>query len=346
MNAKHLSVALCATLLAATAVAAPTPNAEAKLHKYSTVIEKERPELNEATRTLIADYRRDPSEANLAALREQVAKNYDAVLARKKAKLEELKLTAKHASKVEEMQAIVDEMVATREKRIEQSLRRFKDPRLMPGSRDTKADYLPVIGAGLDVSIARFPVTNADYAAFAKATGLPLPEGCEAADKARHPVVNVSYADAVAYCAWLTGKADGKALYRLPTEEEWSVAAGHMPKDADFNCGVREGTAPVDAYASTLAACGAADMWGNCWEWTSTNLPGAEGQKIVKGGSWKSRRTDCRTEEVSFGREAAAGADDVGFRVVKVASDDKPNRPKGRGEGRAKGGERRGKGIR
>ena len=201
MNAKTFPLALCAILLAATAVAAPPkPNAEAKLHKYSTVIEKERPELNEATRRLIDAYRRDPSEANLAALREQVAKNYDAVLARKKAKLEELRQTAKHASKVEEMQEIVDEMVATREARIEQSLRRFRDSRLTPGSRDAKADYLPVIGAGLDVSIARFPVTNADYAAFAKATGRALPEGCDAADKARHPVTNVSYADAAAYC--------------------------------------------------------------------------------------------------------------------------------------------------
>lgn len=328
MNAKPFPLALCAILLAATAVAAPPkPNAEAKLHKYSTVIEKERPELNEATRRLIDAYRRDPSEANLAALREQVAKNYDAVLARKKAKLEELRQTAKHASKVEEMQEIVDEMVATREARIEQSLRRFRDPRLTPGSRDAKADYLPVIGAGLDVSIARFPVTNADYAAFAKATGRALPEGCDAADKARHPVTNVSYADAAAYCAWLTAKEMGKATYRLPTAEEWAFAAGHMPKDADFNCGVRGGTAPVDAYAATLAACGACDMWGNCWEWTATDLAGAEGQKIVKGGSWKSRRTDCRTEVDTFGREAAAGADDVGFRVVKVAPADTAARP-------------------
>lgn len=334
MNAKTLSLALCAALFADIALAVDAPNqpADAKLHKYSTVIEKERPELNGATRRLIADYRREPSEANLAALREQVAKNYDAVLSRKRAKLEELKRTAKHIEKVEEMQAIVDEMVATREERIEQSLRRFKDPRLVPGSRDSKAGYLPVIGAGADVSIARFPVTNADYATFAKATGHPLPTGCDAADKARHPVVNVSYVDAVAYCAWLTGKAGDKAIFRLPTEEEWSFAAGHMPKDADFNCGVHESTMPVDAYASTLSACGAVDMWGNCWEWTSTDCSGVEGQKIVKGGSWKSRRTDCRTEAVSFGREASIGADDVGFRVVKVSSGDKPKHPRARRE--------------
>lgn len=327
MNAKTLSLALCAILLTITATAAPKPNAEAKLHKYSTVIEKERPELNEGTRRLIAAYRRDPSEANLTALREQVAKNYDAVLARKKAKLEELKRTTKHASKIEEMQEIVDEMIATREARIEQSLRRFKDPRLTPGSRDTKADYLPVIGAGLRRLHRPLPRDERGVRRLRQGHGPRPARGVRRAGEGAPSLTNVSYADATAYCAWLTAKGTGKATYRLPTAEEWSFAAGHMPKDADFNCGVRDGTAPVDAYASTLAACGACDMWGNCWEWTATDLAGAEGQKIVKGGSWKSRRTDCRTEVDTFGREPAAGADDVGFRVVKVAPADKAARP-------------------
>ena len=53
------------------------PNPDAKLHRFSTTIEKERPQLNQETRDLIAAYRRDPSEANRAALRRQVAKNYD-----------------------------------------------------------------------------------------------------------------------------------------------------------------------------------------------------------------------------------------------------------------------------
>ena len=68
-------------------------NPEAKLHRFSTTVEKERPELNQETKDLIAAYRRDPSDENRAALRKQVAKNYDAVVARKKAKLEELKRT-------------------------------------------------------------------------------------------------------------------------------------------------------------------------------------------------------------------------------------------------------------
>ena len=76
-------------------------NPEAKLHRFSTTVEKERPQLNQETKDLIAAYRRNPSDENRAALRKQVAKNYDAIVARKKAKLEELKRTAKHQSKVD-----------------------------------------------------------------------------------------------------------------------------------------------------------------------------------------------------------------------------------------------------
>ena len=44
------------------------PTEGAKLHKFSTTVERERPELNEETRALINAYRRDPSEANRKAL--------------------------------------------------------------------------------------------------------------------------------------------------------------------------------------------------------------------------------------------------------------------------------------
>ena len=60
-----------------------------------------------------------------------------------------------------------------------------------------------------------------------------------------HPVVNVSWNDANAFCAWLTKKelAEGKIKagqkYRLPTDAEWSVAVGlgkeqgNTPKEKD-----------------------------------------------------------------------------------------------------------------
>lgn len=58
-------------------------------------------------------------------------------------------------------------------------------------------------------------------------------------------------------------------------------------------------------------------MWGNCWEWTATPPAGAPSERLVKGGSWKAPRTDCRTEQREIRRPAAASADDLGFRVVR-----------------------------
>ena len=136
MNINFAQSILAVCMAAAVGMGFAASAGEAKLHKYSTTIEKERPQLNEETKRLISAWRRHPTEANLTALKKQVAANYDKVVERKKAKLEELKRTAKHASKVQEMQEIVDEMLQNREKRIEQSLRRFTDPRLKPGSRD------------------------------------------------------------------------------------------------------------------------------------------------------------------------------------------------------------------
>lgn len=286
-----------------------------------TMVERERPQLNEETRRLIAAYRLDPTQDNYDALRKQVAANYDQVIARKKAKLEELRRTARHQAKITEMEEIVDEVVRDRDNRIEQSMRRFTDPRLRPGARETNDGFLPVIGAAQNVSIAYAPVTNEEYAQFVSATNRPAPAGWSdkrpPAGKERHPVVNVSYHDALAYAEWLTrnGPNQGNAIYRLPTEQEWEYAAGHMPKDADFNCGVNSGTTPVDAYARTLSACGAIDMWGNCWEWTLTP---AQGNKMtIKGGSWKSSRMDCRTEHRGEGRETTERANDIGFRIVR-----------------------------
>ena len=293
---------------------------EAKMFKHSTTIEKERPQLNEETKRLVAAYRQNPTEENKAALRRQAEINYDKVVARKKAKLEELKQTARHASKIQEMQEIVDEMLRDRENRINQTMSRFTDPRLRPDSRQAKNGYLPVLGAGQNVNIAYTPVTNEEYDTFLKETGRDdskIPAG-----KAKHPVVNVSYNDAVAYAEWLTRK-DGKAVYRLPTEKEWELAAGHMPKDADMNCGEGKGTTPVTAYAQTLSASGAVDMWGNVWEWTSTAIIAQNGKEkgervmAIKGGSWYSHRTSCRTEFRGEGRKSEFGYDTVGFRVIR-----------------------------
>lgn len=301
-------------------------NPEAKQFKYSTTIEKERPESNEETKRLIAAYRKNPTEANYNALRKQAEINYDKVVERKKAKLEELKKTARDSSKIEEMQIIVDEMLKDRENRINQTMSRFTDKRLRPNARQTTDGFLPVLGAAQNVSIAYTPVTNREYATFISETGHKAPKdwknGSYPAGKANHPVIYVSYNDAVAYCDWLSNK-DKTSFYRLPTEAEWELAAGHMPKDADMNCDGGKDTTPVDAYQQTLSASGAIDMWGNVWEWTSTKITATngteKGQQVnaVKGGSWYSHRTSCRTEYRGEGRKPELSYNTVGFRTVR-----------------------------
>ena len=306
------------------------------MFENSDFIEKEQPELTEETKQLISLYQRDPSMENYLQLRDIVIENYDAVLVRKEAKLASLKEETAGkpggADKVAEMEDIVQEMYKTYWNRINSSMLRFTDSRLLKWkvSDAAKYDYIPVMGAGTTVYVKRTQVTNAEYAAFLADTGKTAPQnwvdGGYPAGEENYPVNFVSCEDAAAYCAWLTEK-DGENTYRLPNESEWELAAGHMPKDADFNCGVNDGRTPVDQYADvTRGAHGAVDFWGNVWEWTSTVRGAADGVNTrgVKGGAWNSARTDCRTEYRRESRAENVGYEDVGFRVLKILGGEEP----------------------
>lgn len=101
---------------------------------------------------------------------------------------------------------------------------------------------------------------------------------------------------------------------QFSTEEEWELAAGHMPKGADFNYGISDAIRPVDAFAQTKGASGGIDFWGNCWEWTSTKR---NGKNVVKGGAYDSKRTDCRTEAKNTAKAASNGYPNVTIRLVR-----------------------------
>jgi len=134
--------------------------------------------------------------------------------------------------------------------------------------------------------IGRFPVTNEQYAAYVKAKGSKHPvSGWE--KKRDHPVIRVSWKDAMAYCQWLSdllkGKLPSSLVLRLPTEAEWEKAArgekGLIYPWGDVfdktKCNTREGgkgdTTPVDAYSPQGdSPYGCADLSGNVWEWTHT----------------------------------------------------------------------------
>jgi formylglycine-generating enzyme required for sulfatase activity len=133
-----------------------------------------------------------------------------------------------------------------------------------------------------DFSIGRYEITNAQYAAFARAPGNDIgepgngdrfPPGMD-----RHPVVNISWYDAVRYTQWLSDLTDKP--YRLCTEAEWEKAcrgtSGRLYPwgdafDDDFLNFEGKPTTPVGEFSPQGDSFyGVADMAGNVFEWTST----------------------------------------------------------------------------
>ena len=131
--------------------------------------------------------------------------------------------------------------------------------------------------------IARVPVTNAQYRFFVEATDREPPDHWEDGRVPRglesHPVVNVTWHDALAYCTWLS-EVTGKAI-TLPSEAEWEKAARGAADKREYPWGDtwKEGycnsdelavgdTTPVGIFPEGISPCGCLDMVGNVWEWT------------------------------------------------------------------------------
>lgn len=136
----------------------------------------------------------------------------------------------------------------------------------------------PIHRAMLDgYYIYRTPVTVAQYLRFCAATGYPRPPSPDFNRNwthVDHPIVNVNYADALAYCRW--------AGVTLPTEAQWEKAArgtdgSKYPWGDDFdrnklwcsssNNGDAGGTKPVGSFPAGMSPYGALDMAGNVHQW-------------------------------------------------------------------------------
>ena len=178
----------------------------------------------------------------------------------------------------------------------------------------------PRHGVELDAfEIDRTPVTNGAYVEFLADTGAEPPmywerdgEGgwvrtamarTEPVDPG-HPVIHVSWNEADAFARW-AGK-------RLPTELEWEAAAAGASVERANLDQLSFGTAPAGAYGDAASDCGAVQMLGDVWEWTSSDFtayPGFEAfpypeysevffgpeHKVLRGGAWAARRPTIRT---------------------------------------------------
>jgi formylglycine-generating enzyme len=152
-----------------------------------------------------------------------------------------------------------------------------------------------------------------------------------------HPVVHVSWNDAVAYCAW--------SGTELPTEEQWEAAARGGPEqerypwgrelcpEGRWRCNIWQGTFPThntaeDGHLGTAPvrtyepnAFGLYQMVGNVWEWCASQW--STEAMVIRGGSYLCHESYCYRYRVaartSNTRNSSTG--NIGFRCVRSSTE-------------------------
>lgn len=198
--------------------------------------------------------------------------------------------------------------------------------------------------------IGRHLVTNGQYAAFVEATKRRFPDhwsnGQPPSGKEQHPVVYVTWEDALLFCNWLTKMT--ARTFRLPSEAHWEKAASWNPTKVskqlypwgnsfDPNCCNSDmakigDTTEVGKYSllGGDSVYGISDLAGNVQEWTSTSCqpyPYRDdslhevhepcGMRVLRGGSFGSTPKEVRTTFREF-VPCDARFKQLGFRVVMI----------------------------
>ena len=166
-------------------------------------------------------------------------------------------------------------------------------------------------------AVARRLVTNAEFAEFvADADYKPVAWKDGLVD---HPAECVSWADAVAYCRWLSVAT--ARIYRLPDEREWEKAARGVAgrrwpwgnSDDLTTANVKDArvgtTSAVAKFALGVSPEGVMDLIGNVREWTNTWADG----RVLRGGSYLDTLDESRPWKRLRPTEDLRGH---GFRVV------------------------------
>ena len=166
----------------------------------------------------------------------------------------------------------------------------------------------------------------------------------------RLPVEQVSWNDAMVFCAKLTAreKAAGRLLagyeYRLPTEAEWEYAARGGTKSKGFTYSGENDLKSVawfednsgwkthDVGGRAPNELGLYDMSGNVWEWcldgygdypsrpvTDPKGPATASGRVYRGGCWSHGASRCRVAGRCWGGPDAARRF-LGFRVCLASS--------------------------
>jgi formylglycine-generating enzyme required for sulfatase activity len=175
--------------------------------------------------------------------------------------------------------------------------------------RRLESKMLPV--PGTEILLSKTEFTVGEWKLYLKAEGYPewqQPDPKQFIQTDEHPMVKVSWDDAVKFCEWLS-RVSGKQ-WRLPKQAEWEAAVGKTkypwgdyfpPKKEDGNYAILvdgqadpvkvgvdgiSGTSPVGRFKANHL--GLLDLGGNVSEWILDGYPENQSKenRIFLGGSW------------------------------------------------------------